>query len=108
MPTTLGLKIKELRDEKGYTLEKLAELSDSSKSYIWELENRSPPRPSVDKLSKVAAALGVTLQYLIDDGSEVTQEESEDAHFFRNYQKMDAKSKAMLKAMVEKWSESDG
>ena len=46
MATTLGEKIRTLRKEKGYTLEKLAELTDSSKSYIWELENKSPPRPS--------------------------------------------------------------
>ena len=54
MSTALGRKIKNLRDEKGYTLEKLAELSRSSKSYIWELENKSPPRPSADKISTIA------------------------------------------------------
>ena len=45
MATALGEKIRELRKKKGYTLEKLAELTKSSKSYIWELENKnlSPP-----------------------------------------------------------------
>ncbi len=49
----------------------------------------------------------MTIDYLLDAGSEVSEESAEDAHFFRNYQKMDPKSKAALKAMVNKWTESD-
>ncbi|MEH6759521.1 MAG: helix-turn-helix transcriptional regulator, partial [Parasphingorhabdus sp.] len=52
MSTPLGEKIRTLRKAKGYTLEKLAELSESSKSYIWELENKNPPRPSGEKIAK--------------------------------------------------------
>lgn len=37
----------------------------SSKCYIWELENKNPPRPSADKVTKIAAALGVTSDYLL-------------------------------------------
>ena len=51
MTTPLGDKIRTLRKAKGYTLEKLAELAESSKSYIWELENKEPPRPSADKIA---------------------------------------------------------
>lgn len=39
-------RIKELRISKGFSLDKLAELTGSSKSYIWELEIKNPPRPS--------------------------------------------------------------
>ena len=35
-----GARIKELRTEKKMTLDQLAEITDSSKSYIWELENK--------------------------------------------------------------------
>ncbi|MDP2142248.1 MAG: helix-turn-helix transcriptional regulator [Gammaproteobacteria bacterium] len=107
MPTTLGSKIKKLRDEKGYTLEKLADLAESSKSYIWELENKAPPRPSAEKLSKIAEHLGVTIEYLLDSDSGITKEAAEDAHFYRKYQKMDEKTKDMLKAMVNKWTEGN-
>jgi transcriptional regulator with XRE-family HTH domain len=107
MSTPLGSKIRELREKKGWTLEQLATESGASKSYIWELENKTPPRPSAEKLTGIADALGVTLAYLLGDGTEVTEPESEDAHFFRNFQKMDPTSKAMLKAMVEKWTEKN-
>lgn len=100
----LGQKIKELRDEKGYTLEKLAELTDSSKSYIWELENKSPPRPSAEKLLKIAHHLGVTIEYLIDQGASITVEDAIDANFYRKYQQMDDKTKGKIRSMVDLWN----
>jgi transcriptional regulator with XRE-family HTH domain len=35
---SLGEKLRKHRQEKGYSLDKLAEITDSSKSYLWELE----------------------------------------------------------------------
>ena len=58
MANALGDKIRELRQKKGYTLEKLAELTELSKSYIWELENKNPPRPSAGKLGTLPERLG--------------------------------------------------
>ncbi|MBL4761815.1 MAG: helix-turn-helix transcriptional regulator [Gammaproteobacteria bacterium] len=107
MPTTLGSKIKKLRESKGYTLEKLAELTRSSKSYIWELENKNPPRPSADKVSIIALKLGVTIEYLLDTENNLTQESAEDALFYRNYKKMDDKTKMKIRTMVDLWNEDD-
>lgn len=100
MPTTpLGEKIRELRKKKGYTLEKLAELAESSKSYIWELENKDPPRPSADKIAKIAVALGVTPDYLITDA--VPVEDATDTAFFRKYRNMDPATKDKIRRMVD-------
>lgn len=107
MPTELGSRIKELRDKKGYTLEKLAELTQSSKSYIWELENKSPPRPSADKVSKIANKLGVTIDYLIGNEASITVESATDARFYRKYQKMDDKTKEKIRTIVDMWDEDD-
>ncbi len=60
MPSPLGDKMRALRKEKKLSLEQLAELTDSSKSYIWELENKDVPRPSAEKIGRIAAALEVT------------------------------------------------
>lgn len=105
--TALGTKIKELREKKGYTLEKLADLTGSSKSYIWELENKAPPRPSAEKISKIAYQLGVTIEYLLDEGARVTMEDAADARFYRKYQQMDDKTKAKLRSLVDLWDEDD-
>jgi len=107
MPTALGSKIKKLREKKQYTLEKLAELTDSSKSYIWELENKNLPRPSADKVSKIAEQLGVTIEYLLDNEATITVEDAADARFYRKYQQMDEKTKTKIRSFVELWDEDD-
>lgn len=99
MSTPLGEKIRNLRKKKGYTLDKLAEMAESSKSYIWELENKEPPRPSADKIAKIAIALSVTPDYLITDS--VPVEDATDTAFFRKYQNMDPATKAKIRRMLD-------
>ena|ERR1700734_487258 len=101
MPNTLGEKIRKLRKEKGYTLDKLAEVTESSKSYIWELENKNPPRPSADKVSRIAEALGVTSDFLSDDAETTPTEEVRDAHFYRQYRRLPTPTKDKLRKMME-------
>ena len=105
MTTALGEKIYKLRKEKGLTLEQLAELSESSKSYIWELENKSPPRPSADKLSKIAVQLGVTIDYLIDQEQKITEADAADVMFYRKYQKMDPEVKKKIRKIADLWED---
>jgi transcriptional regulator with XRE-family HTH domain len=103
----LGEKIRKLRKDKGFTLDKLAELTDSSKSYIWELENKNPPRPSAEKLAKIAEKLGTTIEFLLDEGAEVTEEDAADARFYREYRKMDAPTKEKIRRMVKLWGDDE-
>lgn len=99
MALPFGVRIRELRKAKGYTLDKLAELSGSSKSYIWELENKNPPRPSAEKISKIAEVLGVTVEYVLNGDDHL--EDATDSAFFRKYQKMDAVTKDKIRKMVD-------
>lgn len=103
MSSPIGSKINALRKQKGYTLDELAERSDSSKSYIWELENKSPPRPSAEKLAKIAKALDVTIDYFIDN--EVSEEDATDRVFYRKYQKLDSKDKEKLRTLIDLWDD---
>jgi transcriptional regulator with XRE-family HTH domain len=105
MPTILGEKIRRLRKQKRYSLDKLAELSDSSKSYIWELENKTPPRPSAEKLTKIANQLDTTIEYLLDQDEAISTEDAADAKFYRQYRKMDAATKAKIRQMVKLWGD---
>ena len=106
MPT-LGQKIRELRKAKKLTLDELASRSASSKSYMWELENRDLPRPSAQKLSKIAEVLEVSLEYLLDEKDQVTLTEAIDAQFFRQYQHMDAKTKEKIRKIVDVWNDDE-
>ena len=104
MPNLLGQKIRRLRKEKGLTLERLAEATGSSKSYIWELENKNPPRPSAEKVARIAEALGVTSDYLVDPNEGRPTEEVVDQAFFRKYKGLPNETKERIRQMVEIWS----
>ncbi|MBY4614531.1 MULTISPECIES: helix-turn-helix domain-containing protein [Rhizobium] len=97
---TFGKRIKELRTAKGLTLDQLATATASSKSYIWELENKDPPRPSAEKLADIAAVLGVTTDYLIGR-EEVTLADAEDKAFFREYSQMSEGTRKKIRAMAK-------
>lgn len=106
MPAPLGEKLRKLRKEKGLTLEKLAELTESSKSYIWELENKNMPRPSAEKIGKIAAVLGVTSEYLLNVAEESPTSDVVDTAFFRKYEKMDPDVKEKIRTIVDAWDKS--
>lgn len=102
MTTSLGAKLKHHRQEKGYSLDKLAELTESSKSYLWELENRDTRKPSAEKLTRVAQALGVTTDYLLDDTASADEEMRKEA-FFRKFSKLTADDQERIADMIENW-----
>ena len=107
MTTPLGKKIRDLRKQKGYTLEKLAALTDSSKSYIWELENKNPPRPSAEKVARIASVLGVTTDYLVSQTEAAPGEDVLDQAFFREYQNLDESTKDKLRELVKLWGKKE-
>ena len=99
-----SIRIKELRTEKKMTLDQLADATKSSKSYVWELENKNPPRPSAEKLSAIARALGVTVDYLFG-ADEQTKAEAEDMAFFREYSEMPEQTRLQLRAIAKTLTE---
>lgn len=101
MATRLGEKLRALRKEKDLTLEKLAELANVSKSYLWELENRESQRPSAEKLTAIADALGVGTSYFLEEDVRKPQERHRDEAFFRDYQKLNPDSKEQLRKIIK-------
>jgi transcriptional regulator with XRE-family HTH domain len=99
MSEKIGSRIRALRLEQKLTLDQLAEKAGSSKSYLWELENKDPPRPSAEKLAGIAEALGVTVDYFMGAGTPHDLESAEDIAFFREYQRMTPSLKAKLRQM---------
>ncbi len=95
-----GARIKERRTARGLTLDQLAQTTGSAKSYIWELENKNPPRPSAEKLAAIAEALEVTVDYLLGS-DEQTLADAEDKAFFRAYSSMPVETRRKLREMAK-------
>jgi transcriptional regulator with XRE-family HTH domain len=100
MQKTFGDRIKERRTALKLTLEQLAQATDSSKSYVWELENKNPPRPSAEKLSAIARALDVTVDWLMG-ADDQTLDEAEDKAFYRSYSGLPTDTRRQLREMAK-------
>lgn len=87
------------------TLDQLAARTDSSKSYIWELENRDTPHPSAEKIFAMAAALGVTPEFLLEDTTPNADEAVLDEAFYRKYRSMPSDTKRRLRQILDAWEE---
>lgn len=110
MALTLGEKLKKHRKDKGYSLDMLAELTHTSKSYLWELENPRPGKkavkPSAEKITEIAKALSVTSDYLLDDSAQADEEVYKEA-FFRKFSQLDPKDKARIGEMIDLWGKKE-
>jgi transcriptional regulator with XRE-family HTH domain len=95
----IGEKIKALRKNKGYTLEKLAELSDCTDAYISKTERGKIYSPSSKILLKIARALGVTMDYLA--GDTVNYDDAVDDDFCSKYRQMSDREKREIRLWVE-------
>ena len=106
MTTPMGRRIRERRKLEGLTLEQLASKAECSKSYIWELENKNPPRPSAEKLAAIASALETTVDVLI--GTPINAQDDlspEDKVFFRKFVKLDPHNQETMRKMLDLWDD---
>lgn len=101
MRNSLPEKIKKARDAKGITLEQLAKEVGSSKSYMWQLETAYKIKPSAQLIAKIAKALDVTVDYLLDPEQENMNVQDEFSIFFRDYQSLDEDTRKGIRAQVE-------
>jgi transcriptional regulator with XRE-family HTH domain len=107
MPSSFGQKIKKLRVARQMTLDQLAEIAGASKSYIWELENREvPPQPSATKVFAIAAALGVTPEFLLSDARTEPDETVLDEAFYRKYKQLPPDMRRRLRQILDAWEEN--
>lgn len=60
-----GLKVRELRSNKGYTTLDMSKFTHISKSYIEELERGAKQNPAFNKVVALADVLGVKVDDLI-------------------------------------------
>jgi transcriptional regulator with XRE-family HTH domain len=103
MSNSLGEKIRRLRKEKDLTLEQLAEQTDSSKGYIWELENRDTLKPSAEKLVKIAVILNVNIEFLLDDSKHTPDDSVLKNAFFKKFEKLNQEDQKKFMKIIEVW-----
>ncbi len=66
MSNKISINLKRLRDKNDYSLEKVARLADLSLNTIVKIENGVNQNPTIDTISKLAKALEVSVEDLIN------------------------------------------
>jgi XRE family transcriptional regulator of biofilm formation len=67
----VGERLRELRQEKGYSISELAELAGVSKSYLSYIERDVQKNPSLQFLRKIASTLETDVEDLLGAPSEI-------------------------------------
>jgi transcriptional regulator with XRE-family HTH domain len=106
MTETFGERLQRLRKRADLTLDALAEEIGSTKSYVWELENKPNIRPSAELVYKLSKALDTTVGALLGE-KEPEELPEADQVFFRNYQKLKPPTKARLSKIMDILAEED-
>jgi|SRR5882762_5098255 len=102
MAKTFGEKLREERERKKLTLEEVANHIGSTKSYVWELENKPSSRPSADKVFKLADLFEISAEYLIDEKGAVRRDlDQTDKAFVRKYQTLPQPQKDRLRRYMK-------
>lgn len=105
MATTFGERLQHYRKRAGFSLEGLAEKIGSTKSYMWELENKPNIRPSADLVYRIAKTLGTTVGVMMGeeepDEAITTDLAEEDRVFFRNYRELKPQTKKQLADIMD-------
>jgi len=57
----LGERVRKLREDRGWSLDRLASETGLSRAYLWKLETKRAANPSLDTLEKLAGAFQVSI-----------------------------------------------
>ena len=72
-----GDRLRQFRQAKGLSLDKLASETGISRAYLWKLERKANVNPSIDLIEKLAEALGTTIGDLAVDATTKPREAQE-------------------------------
>lgn len=74
----IGVKLKYLRIEKGYSITQLAKKAQISKSYLSYLEKNPETNPSLHVITKIASALDTSPHYFMEEASQPAKPASQE------------------------------
>lgn len=97
-PNEFGKRLRVQRNRQNMTLDKVAELTDLSKSYIWELENRACPRPSAEVVYRLSKVFHLSMEYLL--GYHDDENQGANDHFYQQYAQLPAVQQEQLRRIA--------
>ncbi|MCB2091874.1 MAG: helix-turn-helix transcriptional regulator [Alphaproteobacteria bacterium] len=98
---SLGVRIAELRRNKGESLQMVADAVGVSKAHIWELEKERTTNPAMDLVRRLANHFDTTVSFFVGEDIDGTDDELQLARMFREARKLDAREREILDGMMK-------
>jgi transcriptional regulator with XRE-family HTH domain len=102
----LGARLRELRKQKGESLQQVADAINSSKAHIWELEMGKNKNPSVDSLNKLADHFEVTVAFLIGEDPNAADQDPEIVSMYRDLKRLLPKDRATIRMLMKRFEQA--
>jgi transcriptional regulator with XRE-family HTH domain len=97
----LASKLKALRLKKNKSLQQIADAVGASKNHIWDLETGKSRNPSIDLLTKLAKALGVSVADLIGENPGAKDEDPNVVAMYRELKELSPKDREAIQLMMD-------
>ena len=102
----LESKLKNLREKKGLNQKQLAEASGVTQATISRIESGRVRQIRSDSLRRLATALGVTVDFLVDrterqTPSDILESDQEASYVFRGFDKLSVEGKKKVMSFIE-------
>ena len=104
----LGLKLKELRMARKLSLQDLADKVGRSKAHIWELETGRSKNPSIELLTEVAKALGVSVAVLIEETGPDASDEPQLVAMYRELKDLSPQDLEAIQGVIDRFKQRGG
>ncbi len=98
---SLGLRLAELRQKKGESLQEVADAVGVSKAHIWEMEKGRADNPSMALVTRLADHFGTTVAFLVGEDIDASDADPELQQMFRQAKKLDPRERAILSDMMK-------
>ena len=92
-------KLKELRLQKGLSLQDAADLIGISKTHFWDLETGKSKNPSYERLEKISNQFGISISSLVNEDIEPNENEKLKV-LFRQMNNLEQSDLDMIKLIV--------
>lgn len=102
----LGKRIKDLREDKGESLQQTADAVGTSKAHIWQIERGKADNPAIGVLARLADHFGVSVAYLVGEQLDAPNADDELAGMFRLASGFTPDERALLKSMMKTLAET--
>lgn len=98
---SLGAKLRELRIKQGLSLQDVADSVGASKPHIWDLERGRARNPSIELLTKLAKAFGVSVSDLIGENPGAEGESPQLVAMYRDLKSLSEADRIAIQRMMD-------